>query len=124
MFADPAHGTGAGLVIAGKIGLYQREKGADRLVYLSAEARADGVQAGLSVADARARHPDMRFAPVDHNADQALLTALHDGRSGTALLLVLMPTVWGFGLRQQGPAICLPTLQIFVIQTLMIRIVG
>ena len=58
-----------------KVGLYQREKGADRLVYLSSEARADGVQAGLSVADARARHPDMCFAPVDQNADQALLTA-------------------------------------------------
>ena len=64
-----------------KIGLYQREKGADRLVYLSAEAQADGVQAGLSMADARARHPDMRFAPVDHNADQALFCLLYTSPS-------------------------------------------
>ena len=58
-----------------KAGLYQREKGVDRLVYLSAEAQAEGVQVGLSVVDARARHSDMRFAPADRDADQALLMA-------------------------------------------------
>ena len=59
-----------------KIALYQRDKGADRLVYLSAEARQAGLETGLSVADARARFPDIRLAQAEPDGDQALLTAL------------------------------------------------
>ena len=60
----------------GKTALYQRDKGADRLLYLSAEAQEGGLTTGMSVADARARFPDIRLAPVDHDGDHALLTAL------------------------------------------------
>ena len=59
-----------------KTALYQRIKGADRLVYLSATAQQAGLQADMSVADARARFPDIRLAPVDHDGDRALFTAL------------------------------------------------
>ena len=57
----------------GKTALYQRDKGADRLLYLSAEAQEGGLTTGMSVADARARFPDIRLAPVDHDGDHALL---------------------------------------------------
>ena len=59
-----------------KTALYQRIKGADRLVYLSATAQQAGLQADMSVADARARFSDIRLAPVDHDGDRALFTAL------------------------------------------------
>ena len=36
----------------GKTALYQRDKGADKLLYLSAEAQEGGLTTGMSVADA------------------------------------------------------------------------
>ena len=58
-----------------KTALYQRDKGADRLVFLSAEAQAAGLTPGMSVADARARLPGIRLAAVDHDGDQQILTS-------------------------------------------------
>lgn len=59
-----------------KAALYQRDKGGDRLVYLSAEAKAAGLQTGMAVADARARYPESLLAPADPDGDRAVLTAL------------------------------------------------
>ena len=55
------------LVIAEKI------KGAMRLVALSREAKQAGLAVGLTLADARARIPDLWVEEADHRADASLL---------------------------------------------------
>ncbi len=65
----PAH-DGPPLVIV------EKQTGATRLVALSRAARRAGLYEGLSLADARARLPDLRVEEADRAADAALLDAV------------------------------------------------
>ncbi len=58
------------------ISIYQSEKGVDRLIYLSDQARQHGLDTGLSLPDARARVPEGLYYQADHLADTRLLSAL------------------------------------------------
>lgn len=54
----------------------EKQKGAMRLVTLSRAARRAGLVPGISLADARARIPDLWVEEIDHAADAALLDAI------------------------------------------------
>jgi len=54
----------------------EKQKGAMRLVTLSRAARRAGLTPGISLADARARIPDLWVEEIDHRADAALLEAV------------------------------------------------
>jgi len=58
--------------------LVEKVKGASRLVAISAEARRAGLSTGLTLADARARLPDLRVEEMDRHADAALLADIAD----------------------------------------------
>ncbi|MBB3996518.1 Y-family DNA polymerase [Aureimonas pseudogalii] len=60
------------------LALYERIAGADRIVALSQEAEALGLQPGLGVAEARARFPALDLQPADPAADARLLDAVAD----------------------------------------------
>ncbi|MFZ4685055.1 MAG: DNA polymerase Y family protein, partial [Hyphomonadaceae bacterium] len=49
-----------------------------RLVALSRQAKRVGLATGISLADARARIPDLWVEEMDHIADAALLDAVAD----------------------------------------------
>ena len=54
----------------------EKQKGAMRLVTLSRAARRAGLVPGISLADARARIPDLWVEEIDHAADAALLDSV------------------------------------------------
>ena len=56
----------------------EKQKGAMRLVALSRQAKRVGLATGISLADARARIPDLWVEEIDHIADAALLDAVAD----------------------------------------------
>ena len=58
------------------LALYQAVKGADRLCYTNAAARAFGLHPDMVLSDARALSPLCRFFVADHEADQAWLHLL------------------------------------------------
>ncbi len=57
-------------------GIYQTENNIEKVTFLCDLARAQGLCPGMSVADARARQPDIQLALSDRNADRAVLSAL------------------------------------------------
>ena len=56
--------------------IVEKIKGAMRLVALSREAKQAGLAVGLTLADARARIPNLWVEEIDHRADAALLDAI------------------------------------------------
>lgn len=56
--------------------IVEKQKGAMRLVAISREARRAGLSTGLTLADARARIPDLWVEQADFRADAALLDAI------------------------------------------------
>lgn len=54
----------------------EKDRGTMRLAAVSATARANGLEAGLSLADARARHPDLHAEALDSPSDQTFLKHL------------------------------------------------
>ena len=56
--------------------IVEKIKGAMRLVALSRQAKQAGLVAGLTLADARARIPDLWVEEIDHHANAALLDAI------------------------------------------------
>ncbi|HKY82616.1 MAG TPA: DNA polymerase Y family protein, partial [Sphingobium sp.] len=69
----PAQGTGGPAVIVEPV------RGAMRLASLDADALAIGLSAGMTLADARAREPDLLALDADPHADQDWLERLCDG---------------------------------------------
>lgn len=65
-----------GWQMEGAIGLYARHQHTDRLVYLSLLAGKAGLSAGMGVADAKARLPDIRLAEVRPEQDRFCLEKL------------------------------------------------
>ena len=90
-----------------KTALYQRIKGADRLVYLSATAQQAGLQADMSVADARAGFPISGLRRLTMTGIVPCSLRLPGGPFVSVLLSGLMPLVWGCGLMPPGPVIYL-----------------
>ena len=68
--------TEKGWQIDKAIALYWRHQNMDRLVYLSDTAKKAGLYAGMGVADARARLPDILLAEIAPQQDQATLEKL------------------------------------------------
>ena len=58
------------------IALYWRHQNMDRLVYLSDTAKKAGLYAGMAVADARARLPDILLAEIAPQQDRTILEKL------------------------------------------------
>jgi protein ImuB len=58
--------------------LVEKVKGASRLMAISREAKRAGLSVGLTLADARARIPDLWVEEMDHIADASLLGAMAD----------------------------------------------
>lgn len=58
------------------LALVTKVKGALRLCAVDAMAHAQGIRPGLTLTDARARHPDLRVEPMDEQADRHWLERL------------------------------------------------
>ena len=70
----------------------EKVKGAMRLVTLSRAARRAGLVVGISLADARARIPDLWIEEIDHRADAALLDSVaEDCERVTPVVMVDAP---------------------------------
>ena len=67
------------------------EQSALRLAAVNTPAARLGLQAGLTLADARARHPDLRVAAHDPSADARILDSLADACERYTPLLALDP---------------------------------
>jgi protein ImuB len=69
---------GAGAQDKPPLVVVEKRQGAMRLVALSRQAKRVGLATGISLADARARIPDLWVEEMDHIADAALLDAVAD----------------------------------------------
>ena len=70
---------GAGFPSDAPFVLVEKQKGAMRLAAANRAALALGLAPGLSLADARARQPDLGVADLDRRADAAWLERIADG---------------------------------------------
>ena len=82
---DAAHLSSAALALVTKV------KGALRLGAVNAHAQALGIVPGLTLADARALHPDLLVADMDEAADRNWLRRLAERCIGWSPLVTLVP---------------------------------
>lgn len=86
---SPSLGPGPGK--APPRGIYAKQNNALRLTALDGRARARGLSVGLSLADARARVPDLDTVEAEPRADHALLEAIADWCDRYTPLVALDP---------------------------------